>query len=151
MIKNNFHFISKCEIEKCVLTNDSASINDRKTDARPFYTIHDILRCLSLVQLLRKAEMRQFHRWGTEGLRVWDRHSKLRSFDYVWFFFDLSFSGVESLANFGMVVAAVVEEDAGGVAVAISRRIGRHQLARRRLWLVCAFLKNLLFTVPTQF
>ena len=38
----------------CDLTDVPASINDRKTDARPFDTIYDILRCLSLLQSLFK-------------------------------------------------------------------------------------------------
>ena len=37
------------------LTNVLASIYDRKMDARPFDTIHDILRRLSLVQYLLKG------------------------------------------------------------------------------------------------
>ena len=41
----------KCE-STCDLTDFQASIYDRKIDARPFDTIHDILRCLSLVQFL---------------------------------------------------------------------------------------------------
>ena len=46
-----FNFESKCD-----LTNVSASVYDRKIDARPFDTIHDILRCLSLAQSLRKGQ-----------------------------------------------------------------------------------------------
>ena len=37
------------------LTNVPAWINDRKIDARPFDTILDILRCISLVQFLLKG------------------------------------------------------------------------------------------------
>ena len=39
----------------CDLTDVLASIYDRKMDARPFDTIHDILRCLCLVQSLLEA------------------------------------------------------------------------------------------------
>ena len=41
------------------LTDVSAAMYDRKTAARPFYTIHDVLRYLSLVQSLLKPEIRQ--------------------------------------------------------------------------------------------
>ena len=43
-----------CE-RTCGLTDDPASIYDRKMDARPFDTFHDILRCLSLVKSLFKG------------------------------------------------------------------------------------------------
>ena len=38
-----------CE-STCDLTDVLASIYDRKRDGRPFYIIHDILRCLSFLQ-----------------------------------------------------------------------------------------------------
>ena len=43
-----------CE-STCDLADVPASIYDRKTAARPFDTIHDILRCLSLAQSLLKG------------------------------------------------------------------------------------------------
>ena len=46
---------------------DAPSINVRKTNARRFDTIQDILRSLSLAQFL-KAEMRQFGTAETDGL-----------------------------------------------------------------------------------
>ena len=52
-----------CE-SKCDLTDVSPSIYDRKTAARPFDIIHDIIRSLSLVQYFSKAEMRQFGAYG---------------------------------------------------------------------------------------
>ena len=67
----------------CESTCDSkdvqASIYDRKTADRPFDTIHDILRCLSLVKSLlkirnapswRKREPAYMRLSGTEGFRV---------------------------------------------------------------------------------
>ena len=39
----------------CNSTDVPASIYDRKMDGRPFDTINDILRCLSLVQSLLKS------------------------------------------------------------------------------------------------
>ena len=61
----------------CKLTDVSDSIYDIKMDARPFDIIHDILRCLSLVQSLfedrnapiwRKREPTHMRLSGTEGL-----------------------------------------------------------------------------------
>ena len=46
------------------MTNVLASNYDRKTDARPFETIQDILRCLSLVQSLLKGGNAQIWRIG---------------------------------------------------------------------------------------
>ena len=43
-----------CE-STCDLTEVKASIYDRKYAARPFDSIHDILRCVSLVQSLQKG------------------------------------------------------------------------------------------------
>ena len=54
------------------LTDVPALNYDRKTDARPFDTIQEILRCLSLVQSLLKTEMRQFVTLGTDGLKTDD-------------------------------------------------------------------------------
>ena len=45
----------------CERTCDSTHVSnyDRKTDARPIDTIHDILRCLSLVQSVLKGRKAQ--------------------------------------------------------------------------------------------
>ena len=70
-----FDFLN-CE-STCDLTDVPASIYDRKMDARPFDTIRDILRCLSLVQSLLKGRNAPIWRMrapthmrlsGTEGL-----------------------------------------------------------------------------------
>ena len=53
---------------RCALTDVSASNYNRKTDARPFDTIHDILRCLSLVQSLIKCRNASIYR----NQCVWD-------------------------------------------------------------------------------
>ena len=67
-----------CE-STCDLTDVSASIYDIKIDARPFDTIHDILRGLSLAQslfkgrnarLCRKQEPTLIRLSGTDRLRV---------------------------------------------------------------------------------
>ena len=52
----------------CDSTDVPASIYDRKTAARPFNTIHDILGCLSLVQSLLKDTKNKFGLVGTQGL-----------------------------------------------------------------------------------
>ena len=44
-----------CE-STCDFTDVSASIYDRKAPARTFDTIHDNLRCLSLVQSILKGQ-----------------------------------------------------------------------------------------------
>ena len=45
-------------------------IYDRKTAARPFDTIHDILRCLSLAQSLLKGRNAPIWRIGNRGVKV---------------------------------------------------------------------------------
>ena len=45
-----------------------ASIYDRKTAARRFDTLHEILRSFSLVKSLPKTEMRKLGASGIEGL-----------------------------------------------------------------------------------
>ena len=56
-----------CE-STCASTDVPASMYDRKTDARQFGTINDILRSLWR-NVFAKAEMRQFGASGTDGLR----------------------------------------------------------------------------------
>ena len=54
----------------CYLRDDAASNYDRKTNARPIDSIHDILRCLSLVQYLledRNANMRELTHMRLKG------------------------------------------------------------------------------------
>ena len=58
-----------CE-STCDLLDVPASVYDRKMDARPFDTIHGILRCLSLGNRFSKGEMRQFGASGTDGLNM---------------------------------------------------------------------------------
>ena len=58
--------ILNCE-RTCGLTDVPASMYDRKTDARQFDTINDILRSLWR-NVFAKAEMRQFGASGTDGL-----------------------------------------------------------------------------------
>ena len=57
------------------LTDVPASHYDRKTDARPFDTIHDILRCLCLIQSLLKGRNAPIWRIGNRRvkfiLRIW--------------------------------------------------------------------------------
>ena len=62
----------------CDLRDVPASIYDRKMDARAFDTVHEILRCLSLVKSLledrnapiwRKREPTHMGLSGTDGLR----------------------------------------------------------------------------------
>ena len=62
-----------CE-SKFDLTDVPSSIYDRKMDARPFDTIHDILRCLSLAQSLHKGRNAPIWRIGNRGVkrRQWE-------------------------------------------------------------------------------
>ena len=46
-----------------------ASKYDRKMDARPFDTIHDILRCLSVAQSLLKGRNAPISRIGNRGVK----------------------------------------------------------------------------------
>ena len=57
-----------CE-STCDLADVPASIYDRKTAARPFDTIHDILRCLSLAQSLLKGRNAPIWRIGNRGVK----------------------------------------------------------------------------------
>ena len=54
----------------CDLTDDTASIYDRKTAARHFDTIHDILRALSLAQSLLKGRNAPVSRSGNRGVNL---------------------------------------------------------------------------------
>ena len=59
----------------CDLTDVPASNYDRKMDARPFDTIHDILSCLSLVQSLFKgrnaqARINAYETVGNQGVKI---------------------------------------------------------------------------------
>ena len=65
----------------CDLTDVLASIYDRKMDARPFDTIHDILRCLSFVQSLFKDENTPIWRIGNRRVKRWDTGTKI---DFWW-------------------------------------------------------------------
>ena len=75
----------------CYFNNVSASNYDRKTDVRHFDTIHDILRCIRLVQWLfidrnapiwRKREPTPMRLSGVDGLtytRIFKKNTK-----HVW-------------------------------------------------------------------
>ena len=60
-------FFLNCE-SKCDLKKLSASINNKKIAARPFDTIHDILRSLSLAQYLLKRRKAPIWRIGNQGV-----------------------------------------------------------------------------------
>ena len=64
---NKLKLFLNCE-RTCGLKDVSASIYDRKTDARPFDTIHDILRFLSLAQSLRKSRNALIWHIGNRGV-----------------------------------------------------------------------------------
>ena len=67
------------------LTDVPAAMYDRKTAARPFGTIHDILRSLSLVQSLFKGR-------NAPTLRLWKpTHMRLQGTD------GLSYSSMDSI------------------------------------------------------
>ena len=58
-----------CE-SSCDLTNVRASIYERKIDARPFDTTHDVLRCLSFVQSLFKDRNERIWRIGNRRVNT---------------------------------------------------------------------------------
>ena len=73
------------------LTDVPASLHDRKTVARPFDTIHDILQCLSLVQSLlkdqnapiwRKREPTRTGLSGSDGLNTFSTKETKESYGY---------------------------------------------------------------------
>ena len=59
------------DFETCDSTDVPASNYARKIAARPFDTIHDILRCLSLAQSLLKGRNAPIWRIGNRGVNYW--------------------------------------------------------------------------------